>query len=245
MKRRTFVTASGVGVAAALSGCLSAAEETTVQELTVEETERNTIEVTGTGSVETEPDEATFSVSVESSDRDDASVVVEELAVQADELRDALIEYGIPEENITTSRYSLRENSRSGVYEGVHRYTVELDDPDAIGEAIDVAVEAGADSIGSINFTVSDERREELYDEAVQEAVDDAHEEADLYTTAAGGTLGDPVSIETTSRGHSPFSIRYNLATAEATDDAVPTEIDAGHVSVSAEATIEYEFENQ
>lgn len=243
MNRRRFVTIAGIASATALSGCLSSAEAPQVDELTVEETDRNTIRVTGQGSVETEPDRATVSLAVEASDRDDASVVVEELATDADALKTALLEYGISEDDITTSRYSLREDSRSGVYEGEHRYLVELDDPDSVGEVIDVGVDAGADEIGRINFTVSEERREELYDDAVQKAVDDAREEADLYSSAAGQTLGDPISIETSRTDHRPFRIEYDMAVAEDANGSMPTDIDAGDVSVRAQASIEYEFE--
>ena len=174
MIRREFIAAVGTGAAGLLAGCASIAGEEPadadvhVEELAVERIERNTIRVTGSGSVETEPDEARFSVSVVAHDSDDASAVVEALADRAESVRDALVEYGIPEENVTTERYSLRENSRRNRYEGEHRYAVEVDDPDAVGEVIDVCVDAGADSIGRISFTISEERREELYDEAVE-----------------------------------------------------------------------------
>lgn len=244
MRRRTFIAAAGVGAATALAGCAGASgEETTIEELTVEETNRNTIRVDGRGSVNTEPDEVAFTVSVESSDRDDASVVVEDLAEQAEELRTALLEYGIPEDDITTARYSLRENSRNNRYEGEHRYAVELDDPDTIGEVIDVCVDAGADSIGRIDFTIGEERREELYDEAVERAVADAREEAELYAAAADVSLGEPVSIETTKTSHAPFRQGFDLAVAEDAGDAAATQIEEGEVSVVAEVTIEYRFE--
>ncbi|MGM0605453.1 MAG: SIMPL domain-containing protein [Halobacteriota archaeon] len=245
MDRRDFVTIAGIGTITALAGCTSVGgTPATVEELNVEETTQNTIRVTGVGTVETEPDAVGFSVSVERSDREDASVVVEELASAAQQLRTALLEYGIPEENITTTRYSLREDSRRNVYEGEHRYSVELDDPDAVGEAIDVAVEAGADSIGRVNFTLSEARREELYDRAVQEAVDDARSEAELYTRAADQQLGEPVSMETTKTRHTPFRWDFNVAVAEASADGAATQIDAGDVAVHAEVTIEYEFAN-
>ena len=109
---------------------------------------------------------------------------------------------------------------------------------------IDLCADAGADSIGRINFTVSEEQREELYDEAVQEAVDEARTEAELYTAAADQRLGEPVSIETTQTGHSPFRQHFDLAVAESTDDAASTQIEQGDVAVTAKVTIEYEFEN-
>ena len=249
MIRREFIAAVGTGAAGLLAGCASIAGEEPadadvhVEELAVERIERNTIRVTGSGSVETEPDEARFSVSVVAHDSDDASAVVEALADRAESVRDALVEYGIPEENVTTERYSLRENSRRNRYEGEHRYAVEVDDPDAVGAVIDVCVDAGADSIGRISFTISEERREELYDEAVVDAVEDARTEAELYTEAADQTLGEPTSIETTGTSHSPFQQQYDVAVAEEVDDAPPTQIDEGQVTVTAEVMIEYEFD--
>ena len=249
MKRRTVIAAAGTGAAGLLAGCASIAgeepgvEDVHVEELAVEQTERNTIRVTGAGSVETDPDQAGFSVSVAAHDRDDASAVIEELAERADRLRKALLEYGIPEDNITTERYSLREHSRRNRYEGEHRYAVEVDDPDTVGEVIDVCADAGADSVSRISFTISEERREELYDEAVEKAVEDARTEAELYTEAAGQTLGEPTSIETTETGHSPFRQEYDMAVAEDTDGAPATQIDEGQVSVTAQVTIEYEFD--
>ena len=243
MKRRTFLAGAGLGLVSATAGCLSSdPDSVNVDNLDVEQTDRKTITVTGSGVVETDPDEARFSVSVEAQDRDDAAVVVEELAAKGQELLTALEEYGIPEDNITTSRYRLRESSRRNRYEGVHQYSVTVDDPDAVGEVIDVAVDAGADSIGSVNFALSEDKQDDLYDEAVQKAVDDARNEAELFTTAEGVTLGDAVSIESTQHGHSPFRAEFDMAMTEA-DDSAPTEIEAGAVTVSAEATIEYEFD--
>ena len=140
MRRRGFIAVAGAGAAGVLAGCTSiageepAGEDIEVEELAVEQVERNTIRVTGSGSVETEPDEAEFSVSVVAHDSDDASAVVEELADRAESVREALIEYGTPDENITTERYSLRESSRRERYEGEHRYGVAVDDPDTVGE---------------------------------------------------------------------------------------------------------------
>jgi len=192
MKRRTLIAAAGTGAAGLLAGCTSiageepAVEDLHVDELAVEQVERNTIRVTGSGSVETDPDEASVSVSVEAHDRDDAAAVIEALAVRADHVREALRDYGIPDDGITTVRYSLRESSRRNRYEGEHRYAVAVDDPDAVGEVIDVCAEAGADSVGRISFGSAKERREDLYDEAVQRAVDGCPHGGDAVRRRAG-----------------------------------------------------------
>ena len=255
MHRRTLIAAAGTGVTGLLAGCASIAggaqqddvtvEELAVDELAVEQTDQQTIQVSGTGAVETEPDRAAFSVAVEAHDRDDAAAVIESLAEQAEAVRDALLAAGIPEDDITTERYSLRENSRQNRYEGEHRYAVEVDDPDRVGSVIDRSVDAGADSIGRIEFTVSESRREALYDEAVEEAVADARREAELYTEAADQQLGEPTSIETTQTGHSPFRQQFDVAVADDADAEAATQIDQGQVAVTADVTIEYEFSSR
>lgn len=245
MRRRELIAATGIAAATGLAGCTAAGNdgETTVENVTVERVDERTVRASGTGSVETDPDQARFTVSVAAHDREDASAALEELAADAERLRSALLDYGVPEDKVTTTRYSLTENDRRNRYEGEHRYGVELDDPSAVGEVIDVCVEAGADAVGRIDFTVSEARREELYDEAVQEAVETAREEARLHATAAGQALGEPTSIETTQRDHRPFRQRVDLAFAESADESVATRIDEGQVAVTARVTVEYRLE--
>lgn len=238
------MAAAGATGVAALAGCTSAlgagGGETTVEEMTVSGGDRETIRVEGVGVVETEPDRATFTVSVEAEDREDADAVVRELAERAAELREALLDHGVDEDDITTSRYSLRE--RDHRYLGVHRYAVGVDDPDGVGETIDVAVAAGADSIGRVNFTLSEARREDHYEEAVDRAVADARREAELFAGSADRSVGEAVSMETSQTGHSPFSQRFDIAyTAEATDSGA-TQIEHGDVSVTARVTVEFEL---
>ncbi len=255
MHRRTVLKLAGAGSLAAVAGCLSvsgsedegepSSSNLTVEEvenLEVEQTDERTIEVDGTGAVETEPDMATLSVSIEAYDRDSARAVVEELAQRSDQLMDDLADADFSEDEVTTANYSLRESSRRNRYEGEHRYTLEIDDPDAVGETIDSVADSEADEIRSINFTLTEERREELYDDAVERAVEGAREETQLYATAAGVSVGDPVSIETADTNVSPFSRSFNLEAAAMADDAVATDIQAGDVTVSAHVTIEYEF---
>jgi len=249
MQRRTLLKVAGVGAVGALAGCVSARgstdddETVSVENLQVEETDRATITVGGTGVVEADPDMATLSVSIEAHDSDDADVVVEELAERSDELIAALTDAGLSEDDITTERYSLRKHSRNNRYEGEHRYAVTVDEPDDVGEIVDVAADAGADDIGRIDFGLTEETREELYDEAVERAVEDARAEAERYTTAADRSLGDVVSIDVSDRGVSPLSRSFTLEMADADDAEPATELQQGEASVTARATIEYEID--
>lgn len=253
MNRRTFIGLAGASTAAvATAGCLSGTLGSTgsgpeemsvddVENLNVETTDRNTIEVQGVGTVGTDPNSAELSVAVEAHDSDDATAVVGELATKSEQLVDALTEYGIPEDNVTTERYSLGEHSRRNRYEGEHRFRIQVENPDQVGEVIDLAADSGADELGRVSFTVTGDRREELYDEAVKRAVDDARSEAELFATAADVTLGDPVSIETSRSDFRPR--RVGLTASDGAGGAPPTELEHGQVSVRATATIEYAFE--
>ncbi|PSQ38588.1 hypothetical protein BRD08_00865 [Halobacteriales archaeon SW_10_66_29] len=132
MNRRTFIGLAGASTAAvATAGCLSGTLGSTgsgpeemsvddVENLNVETTDRNTIEVQGVGAIGTEPNKAELSAAVEASDRENASNVVQELATGSEQLTQALEEYGIPAEDITTEWYSLGENSRKNRFEGEH-----------------------------------------------------------------------------------------------------------------------------
>ena len=242
MNRRTALAALGGGTVAALAGPLSTATAQSSPD-DVESPHDRTVRVTGTGSVETDPDKAVVTVGVKATDRDDASAVVSELATDSESLRNALREYGVPEDDITTERYSLRRDDRENRYEGEHRFRVAVDDPDAAGEVVDRSIDAGADSIGHIEFTISDARREELYDQAVDRAVTDARQEAELYTNAAGGTRGDPVRIETTQTGHRPFRQQVDMAAEAELEDSAATRIEQGDVAVTAEVNIVYGFQ--
>ncbi|TQQ81199.1 DUF541 domain-containing protein [Halonotius terrestris] len=245
MNRRTALAVIGGGTVAALASPLSTASASPPpadRESTATQN-RGTVRVTGTGSVDTDPDKAVISVGIEATDSEDASAVVSELATEAENLRQALRNYGIPEDNITTERYGLRHDEHDNRYEGQHRYSVEIDDPDAVGEVIDRCVAAGADTIGRIEFTISEARREQLYDEAVDAAVDDAHREAQLYTDATEQQLGEPISIETTGTNHVPIRRDLDVAVERDLAESAATRIEGGEVTVTAEVGIEYAFQ--
>lgn len=254
MRRRHFITALGLGtVATASAGCLddftSSAEpgDLTIErldDLDVERTDRSTIEVQGVGTVEAEPNKAELSVGLEASDRESADAVVEELAAKSEQLMATLVAAGIDEGQIETTNYSLRHNGRRGRYEGSHRYRIDVDDPDAVGDVIDLVADSTADEIHTVRFTITADRRETLHEQAVSAAVEDAKSEAQLYAQAADVTLGAPVSIETTRSGVSPFDRHFALATDDATE-VPPTQLERGDVTVTATVTIVYEFSNE
>ena len=243
MHRRTFLAAAACSTVA-LAGCLGDEEPNENAGLaalgTVDESEvGGTIETSGSGMVEEEPDLATMRVSVEETGSE-AEDVRTRLAKRADEVRNALIDAGIDEDDVTTSRYDLGQQRRGTGYEGSHRYQVTVRDVDEVGRIVDVAVDAGADDVGRIQFTLSEATREDLRGMALERAVEDARNDAESIAAAKGLEIVGVVSVSTDDGRVSPLRVQYDMAD-EAGDAG--TEIDEGPVTVSASVTVVYGFE--
>jgi len=124
MNRRALIVASGGIAASALSGCLGLGDGTAGAAApggspTVEERSDRTIVVSNAGRVQGEPDLALLDVGVEASG-DRRRRPVRTLATRAEELRTALLEFGLDEDAVTTSNFiSDRVDRRRWREEGV------------------------------------------------------------------------------------------------------------------------------
>jgi uncharacterized protein YggE len=240
MNRRSFIAMGGVGITTAMAGCMDGGGDV---RYTVEETSQKTIEVRGTGEVPSDPTQAVIQFSVEATDRSSAQNVVSELAEKSNSVTTTLEDVGIAEDDIQTRNYSLYFDDRESQYEGRHQYSVTVQDPDTAGSIIDTLVESSADTIGGVNFTLDEETREELYDQAVQNAVEDARKEAEMYAEAANVRLVETLQINPSSRSYQP--VRYErVADTAGGGSAPPTEIKGGDVTVTATVTIRYRIES-
>ena len=103
-RRAVLTTTGSVAAVSVLAGCLGSAQEDDGGS----SGDPRTVTVTEGGEVEAEPDIAVFQASVEATG-DDANAVREELAERADALYDALVEFGIDEDAITTGRFNIRD----------------------------------------------------------------------------------------------------------------------------------------
>jgi uncharacterized protein len=100
-------------------------------------------------------------------------------------------------------------------------------DLEGLGAAIDALVSAGANSIGGINFGLSDAKSAK--DTARKAAIEQLLTKAKLYATSAGVQLGPILELrERASGGPVP---QMKFARMAAVADAAPTPIAAGQVS--------------
>ena len=160
------------------------------------------IVVTGTGEVRVEADTAIISLGVTSRDKqvDIAQQNVNKAVVN---IREALNDLGIADENITTDFISIYAGYDYGDYSETIAYynastslMIKVTDISKAGSVIDTAIRAGANQLNNISFSASD--TEDAKKEAMKLAVENAKNKAEILADATGMKI---IGIETISEG--------------------------------------------
>ncbi|UIP00029.1 SIMPL domain-containing protein [Halobaculum sp. CBA1158] len=203
----------------------------------------NDITTDGTATVSAEPDLARITVAVEAT-AENASAARSAVAADVERLRSALTEAGYEPETVDfrlSPEYDHSRDERELVgYRAAHTLTFETE-PDDAGSAVDTAVDNGATRVQNVQFTLTDERRAELREEALADAVDDARDTATTVADAANRSVGTELSIAVGSAGVSPYEPRVAYETVAA--DSASTSFEPGSVTVSATVTVTYELD--
>jgi len=201
--------------------------------------------VSGTGRVTIVPDMATINIGVRT-EADAVSDALEGNTAQANAIADVLQEMGVAEEDIQTSNFNVYPSERydpmTGQVEGRYfvvenNVTVTVRDLPKLGNILSAVVEAGANNIYGINFSVDD--REAALAEARQLAIEDAQAKAQAIAEEAGVELGDLVNISVSS---SDMPITYYDAKGGAYSEAAAP-IAAGTLSIVMQAYLTYEIQ--
>ncbi|MEN8700941.1 SIMPL domain-containing protein [Bacillus infantis] len=160
---------------------------------------RNTIRVTGKGTVEAKPNKAEtiFGVSAESSSLAEAQA---EAAQTIAGIKAGLIRIGIPEENIQTKDYSVfpQYDFQDGKqifrgYKAEHLLRVIVSPVEAAGRVLDAAADNGANIISSVRLLADDGKWQK---QALSLAVIDAYEKAAVIAKTLNVQLvKTPVSV--------------------------------------------------
>lgn len=210
-----------------------------------------TITVTGYGVAYGSPDIVRLGLGVEVSEQD-VKLAMDQVNSRMNAVLAALKERGVATEDIRTEYYSIWQDysySASGMSmtDGGERpapfYRVSttaqiiVRDSSAVGELIAASVDAGANVINYIEFSIED--RSMLESEARGLAVADARSRAEELAGTLGLTLGEPVNVVEGTNGGVPMmggGGGYGGGVAEA---SVPA-ISGGQLSVSMNVTITY-----
>jgi uncharacterized protein YggE len=243
MTKRYLMTAALILAAAAPL----AAQETEIRR------DPRILSVTGTGTVQRQPDRAVVLVAVESRAAT-AQAAAAANATKMEAVYAALRRAGVVPPNVQTISYELQpqynQPDRSGGeyvpriigYVAINMVRVQVDDVQRAGTIIDAAIGSGANRIANLSFELKDTEAARL--EALRMAVMKARAEAETVAAAAGQRLGKPQSISSSSHWQPQPMYRRDMAEMAAVAAAPPTPVEAGNLTIQATVSINYLLED-
>jgi uncharacterized protein YggE len=195
------------------------------------------ITVTGTGSVKSVPDEAEFTLGVQTH----GSTAREALAANSGRMHrviDAVRAAGIAKGDVKTQEVSVSpsygDNGPVDGYTARNSVSVRIRELAKAPDVLDGASKAGANEVYGPTLSRSDQ--EGLQAKALRSAVENAKSKAQALADAAGVRLGSVTAIsEGFSGGPEPM---YAFATARASADKAP--IEPGTQDVQASVTVTF-----
>jgi len=194
------VALGAVGVMALAGGQTALAEDESTSTSVSSSAMLRHITVVGEGKVSVVPDIATLQVGVETKAPEVTQAMDDNDEIMANIL-EALDEAGVAEEDIRTSQFSIffdegfrgPDIEQEPVYRVSNMVTVIVRDLESVGNLLDAAVEAGANRVYGVNFTVEDWSEAEF--EARELAVADARERAEHLAELVDVEVGEVISI--------------------------------------------------
>lgn len=236
MKTRLFLVFSVIALALLVSACGPAASA-----------DVPTLSVTGSGDAFLTPDIAYIYIGVHTEGSTAADAVAEN-NTQTQELIQALQDFGIVANDIRTTNFSIwpmdRFDPGTGQPTGEKTYAVDnnvyvtVRELSRLGDLLDTAVQAGANTVNSVQFDVAD--KDEALQQARADAVEDARAQAQALAEAAGLTLGDIRSISFIEPMAYPFFDGRGGGGAAAEAAAVP--IQPGQLTFTVNVNVTYEL---
>ncbi len=207
------------------------------------ESEEPTVQVTATGTVEREPEQARLTLAVEMTETT-AQGAAQANAEKMGRVLQRLRGLGLPKGHIRTVSYNLTAKYERGDhrrpdpkpigYTAQNTVQVTIDSVGQVGQVIDASIGAGANRIAGLAYQLRD--REAAYLEALGKAVKRARVQAEALAEAAGQELGPPHRISTTSGVRFAESVPMQASLRA----SAPTPIEGGTVQVTATVTAHY-----
>lgn len=206
-----------------------------------------TITVSGTGSAEVAPDQATVRMSIVAREPTvgAAQKAAAEVAGNVLKMTDRM---KIKREKVDTTGASVRADYRWNPkteeqelrgYIAERQITVELDDLEQLGAVLEGAVAAGVNQVSPPQLDSS--KRKTIYRKAMQVAAEDAKASASLLAEALGASLGKVMSINAGSSSPRPPVAYANMRSMAAEADASQS-YNAADLSFDANVTVVFEL---
>ena len=156
----------------------------------------------------------------------------------------------ITKDNIKTTNYNLyplynrKDNGRQEItgYSVSNQITVTVDNIDIVGNVIDTAINAGANSVNSVEFSLKDPQS--YKDKVLVQAINDAKRKADIIAKTLGKNVVNVVSVNS-NNSYIEARTFNSMMYAKAADSAAvgaSSPIQAGDISVKANVSIVFEI---
>ncbi|MEP7167364.1 MAG: SIMPL domain-containing protein, partial [Candidatus Woesebacteria bacterium] len=153
---------------------------------------QSSFDVTGQGEITTAPDSAEINLGIQATDST-VQAVQDKGNRTINQITQDLLSMGVEKADIKTVNYSLYPNYdyRSGSQK-INGYAlnvslqVKAKDFTKISQIVDTATKDGANQVGGVSFTLSDDKRKEIEDQAREAAVKEAKAKAESLSRLAG-----------------------------------------------------------
>lgn len=228
-------------ILAVLALVLSACGPTTINQAAPETVRK--LSVSGLGVVYLTPDIVYINIGV-NTQRENAAEAVEINKEQTSAVIQAIKDFGVDAKDIRTTNFSIWSNPqydefgqvKGSNYSVDNTVNVTVRDLDKLGDLLDAAIQAGANSIYSIQFDVED--KTEATKQARAQAVEDAKLEAQELADAAGIALVQIEDINYFESSPTPYFEGKGGGGGGAAESAVP--IQPGQLAISVTVNITY-----
>jgi uncharacterized protein len=257
MKSKLFYVISMLLIAALLGACAGSAAAqgqtptaaATSAPTSDQSANPRTLTVSGTGVAYLTPDIAYVNIGVHT-ENNDAAMAVSSNNTNSQKVIDALKKFGIADKDIQTTNFSIypqQQFDNQGKSTGVINYVVDntvyvtVRDLSKIGNLLDSVVQAGANSINSIQFDVTD--RTKALSDARQAAIADAKAQAQEVASAAGVILGVVQSIDITGGSTPPMPVYSAKAGGAMLDAAASVPVNPGQLTVTINVNVVYQIQ--
>lgn len=206
----------------------------------------DTITIVGTATTRVKPDKVILVFAVETME-ETAKEALDRNAEAMSNVLDALTAAGVNENETSTSFFSISPNynyTETGNVANLTGYTVtnaiqiESKNLQNISDWIDTAVQAGANRIDSVSFTLSEDLADNIRISLIERAVDNANKKAEILASALGLNI---IGIKDALLNEGIGPIEPFVATVTAADAAAAeTPIIVGEQTVTISVTVVY-----
>jgi uncharacterized protein YggE len=242
MRTRTIfgtVLVAALLVTAAAAGTVLTSDGASAQ---ADEQGDRTIQVGANGQVQTSADQAVVEVAVVTS-ATNVTTARNQLSENVTAMRTALSDMGVESSQVRTQYFDISEDYRRPEeedaptrYRAIHSFEITLENTSRAGEVIDAAVNNGANRVDGVRFGLSREKRQDLRQQALENAMDGARQQAETVAGSAGLSITGVSTISTAEYDSSP--VRYEAAAMTAADGG--TSVESGPVTVTASVQVVY-----